>query len=392
MLRMNGHDPHQSLKSEIVARAQSRLAPVLLARLQWSKEDIGFSLHVSPNTFSSYGVQSTDFLGMMGFQRSRCQFTSGECYWRWVQEGFDLEKFAQAFGQAYGQLTEAEKRLEACGFFIDQSEGWGFFLGGHARSRRRDFGMSGDGHTGLKVQAMKQSEDANFQFRFTWLEADHSKGWITHYRPKHPPLSSELESVFAFLRLNRFAQCPEYDFEECHWRSVAFEQRGDSHFDSNVEFAHRCFDAHAGNFSLGIEQLLAANASIEQVGLKFLPFATPSARLATDIERHTSRPGPPPVKRQDAPAAFDVAISFAGTERKFAQELATMVKDSGFSVFYDDFYPEYLWGKNFTDTFDEIFRKRARYCVIFVSKEYAERMWTNHERQSAQARALQEKG
>ena len=69
-----------------------------------------------------------------------------------------------------------------------------------------------------------------------------------------------------------------------------------------------------------------------------------------------------------------------------------MVKDSGFSVFYDDFYPEYLWGKNLTDTFDEIFRKRARYCVIFVSKEYAERMWTNHERQSAQARALQEKG
>lgn len=30
--------------------------------------------------------------------------------------------------------------------------------------------------------------------------------------------------------------------------------------------------------------------------------------------------------------------------------------------------------------------------MIFVSKEYAKRVWTNHERQSAQARALNEKG
>jgi hypothetical protein len=50
-----------------------------------------------------------------------------------------------------------------------------------------------------------------------------------------------------------------------------------------------------------------------------------------------------------------------------------------------------LWGKNLVDTFDEIYRKRARYCVMFVSKEYKERMWTNHERQSAQVRALNEK-
>jgi hypothetical protein len=42
--------------------------------------------------------------------------------------------------------------------------------------------------------------------------------------------------------------------------------------------------------------------------------------------------------------------------------------------------------------FDEIYRKRSRFCVMFVSRQYAERMWTTHERRSAQARALQEKG
>ena len=61
-------------------------------------------------------------------------------------------------------------------------------------------------------------------------------------------------------------------------------------------------------------------------------------------------------------------------------------------MFYDEFFPEYLWGKNLVDTFDEIFRKRSRYCVIFISKGYKDRVWTNHERQSAQARALNEKG
>lgn len=174
---------------------------------------------------------------------------------------------------------------------------------------------------------------------------------------------------------------------------MAFQQRGDGVFDSNAEFAHQCFDAHATNFSVGIEQLLAANASIERVGLQFLPFSAPSARLAADIERHTARPARAAARNSpEAPVEFDVAISFARSDRKFAEELATILKEAGFSVFYDDFFPEYLWGKNLVDTFDEIYRKRARYCVMFISKEYVDRMWTNYERQSAQARALQEKG
>jgi hypothetical protein len=89
---------------------------------------------------------------------------------------------------------------------------------------------------------------------------------------------------------------------------------------------------------------------------------------------------------------FDVALSFAGTEREYAETLATIVRDAGFAVFYDNFYEEHLWGKDLYVFFDEIYRKKARFCVMFVSQEYRDRMWTNHERQSAQARALAEKG
>jgi hypothetical protein len=39
---------------------------------------------------------------------------------------------------------------------------------------------------------------------------------------------------------------------------------------------------------------------------------------------------------------------------------------------------------------DDIYQNEARFCVIFVSEHYAKRVWTDHERRSAQARALRE--
>jgi hypothetical protein len=125
-------------------------------------------------------------------------------------------------------------------------------------------------------------------------------------------------------------------------------------------------------------------------------------RLGIDIEHKTTRPSEQPKVASNAtlktgttpgaPESVDVAISFAGTERAYAKQLAELARNAGFSVFYDEFFPEFLWGKNLYVTFDEIFRKRARYCVIFVSKEYQNRVWTNHEIRSAQARALNGKG
>jgi hypothetical protein len=210
-----------------------------------------------------------------------------------------------------------------------------------------------------------------------------------------------LQGVVTYLGLQQFNSCPEFDFEPCFFRSVRFESRGDSAFDSNVEFAHRAFDSHAAQFSPAIQKLLSANAEIEQVGFPFLIKGNPIDRLGIDIEHKTTRPpeqpkvasnATPKTATTAAPESFDVAISFAGTERPYAKQLAELARNAGFSVFYDEFFPEFLWGKNLYVTFDEIFRKRARYCVIFVSKEYQNRVWTNHEIRSAQARALNEKG
>jgi hypothetical protein len=399
-------DPHQALKNEIVSRHSADHLEVLLARLQWGRDDIAYSAHANPSSFGSSGIQKTDFLNYLGFSASGCSFIGGgKCYTRWVDEAFDPKAFVQAFNNAYAFLVDAQQSLQNCGFALRQPEGWGYFYGNSARSSGgRDFSLSGDGHTGMKIESMKKSEDDAFLYRFTWIEAAHEKGWVTHYHPKHQPLSSELQGLFTYLGLRQFDSCPEFDFEPCFFRSVRFESRGDSRFDSNVEFAHRAFDLHATQFSPAIQKLLSANALIEQVGFPFLIQASPKDRLGADIEHKTTRPRPRQVasKASSRPAAsavtsttpesFDVAISFAGTERAYAKQLAELAQNAGLSVFYDEFFPEFLWGKNLYVTFDEIFRKRARYCVIFVSKEYQNRVWTNHEIRSAQARALNEKG
>src|SRR5690242_10858166 len=89
---------------------------------------------------------------------------------------------------------------------------------------------------------------------------------------------------------------------------------------------------------------------------------------------------------------YDVAISFAGPQRDLAEYLATKVQTAGFAVFYDGFYTAQLWGKELPVVLDDICRKQSRYCLILVSKEYTERLWANHERRSALARAIAEKG
>jgi hypothetical protein len=401
---MPRRDLHSALKSQILKKINAGHLEVVLALLQWGKDDKGYSLHVNPTSFSTAGLQSTDFLSYLGFERNdTCNFTDfRRCYSKWVDEGFSVESFATAFNAGFGHLGNAQRALEACGFELAQPEGWGFYNGKPSGiSYRGTTPVSGDGHTGINVERMKASQDERFHFQFTFIDTGRQKAFVTHYRPKHLPISSEIGGVFSYLGLQEFQSCPEFDFEPCFFKKLQFTPRGDNMRGGNVEEAHRAFEAHATQFSSGIESLLAANAAVEAVGMTFLPLTKPSDRMKTDIATKVIRPTKSTVtkpSRLDAsrpemiPDNFDVAISFAGTEREYAQSLAEQLRNAGYAVFYDDFYPEQLWGKNLTAFFDEIFRKKARFCVMFVSKEYQARKWTSHEARSAQARALEEKG
>ncbi len=87
---------------------------------------------------------------------------------------------------------------------------------------------------------------------------------------------------------------------------------------------------------------------------------------------------------------YDVAISFAGEQRKEARDIAEGLKRAGVKVFFDEYEDAELWGKNLYEHLSEVYKDRAQYCIILVSAAYAKKVWTSHERRSAQARALQE--
>lgn len=87
---------------------------------------------------------------------------------------------------------------------------------------------------------------------------------------------------------------------------------------------------------------------------------------------------------------FDIALSFAGEERDYVDRVANLLRERGVRVFYDLFEEADLWGKDLYVHLLEIYQKRARFTVMFISKAYSNKLWTNHERRAAQARAFQE--
>ena len=106
-------------------------------------------------------------------------------------------------------------------------------------------------------------------------------------------------------------------------------------------------------------------------------------------------PGPHPCRMMamtDSPAQdtyeFNVAVSFAGEDREFVEEVVAQLKQAGLRVFYDSDYVAEMWGEDLLEYLDDIYRLKARYTIVFISSSYAVKMWTRHERRSALARAL----
>lgn len=87
---------------------------------------------------------------------------------------------------------------------------------------------------------------------------------------------------------------------------------------------------------------------------------------------------------------YDVAFSFAGEDRPYVDAVAHCLQQRGVKVFYDLFEQVDLWGKNLYDHLSNVYRRQARFTVMFISSHYAQKLWTNLERQAAQARAFQE--
>jgi hypothetical protein len=87
---------------------------------------------------------------------------------------------------------------------------------------------------------------------------------------------------------------------------------------------------------------------------------------------------------------YDVALSFAGEDRAVAQEFADLLRKKNINVFYDEYRVGELWGKDLVDHLVNIYGRKARYCVMFISQYYPLKNWTEVERTSAQERAFRD--
>ena len=75
---------------------------------------------------------------------------------------------------------------------------------------------------------------------------------------------------------------------------------------------------------------------------------------------------------------FDIALSFAGEDRVYVDQVANLLRDSGVKVFYDLFEEANLWGKNLYDYLSEVYTNKAVYTIMFISQHYAQKMWCSH--------------
>src|SRR5216684_1546090 len=88
---------------------------------------------------------------------------------------------------------------------------------------------------------------------------------------------------------------------------------------------------------------------------------------------------------------WDVALSFAGAQRDYVEQVARALQARGVRCFYDADEQIDLWGKYLAEELPVIYGEQAAAVVVFVSAEYAARDWSRLERRAALNRAVRER-
>jgi hypothetical protein len=89
---------------------------------------------------------------------------------------------------------------------------------------------------------------------------------------------------------------------------------------------------------------------------------------------------------------YEVALSFAGENRRFAEAVADGLRGAGVNVFYDDYYAADLWGQDLAVKLRDVYHSSSQFCVMIISEHYITKVWPSHERQQAIERMIQQRG
>lgn len=89
---------------------------------------------------------------------------------------------------------------------------------------------------------------------------------------------------------------------------------------------------------------------------------------------------------------YELAVSYCSENNSVVGPIVNLLNEFTDKIFYDFDKRTYLVGKNLEDELPKVYGKHSRYCVIFVSKEYINKMWPILERKVALSRNELEPG
>jgi len=78
-------------------------------------------------------------------------------------------------------------------------------------------------------------------------------------------------------------------------------------------------------------------------------------------------------------SAYDFALSFAGEQRKMVEQIFEQLTEHELAVFYDKNEQERILAENVEDYLAPIYKSEADYVVVFLSKDYPKKIWTQFE-------------
>jgi hypothetical protein len=85
---------------------------------------------------------------------------------------------------------------------------------------------------------------------------------------------------------------------------------------------------------------------------------------------------------------FDFAFFFAGEDREIVRAVRDSLVEKNLKVFFDKDFEWNLLGKDLSERFKQVYGSHSKYVIIFVSKYYPIKDWTNFEFQIARKESL----
>jgi len=78
---------------------------------------------------------------------------------------------------------------------------------------------------------------------------------------------------------------------------------------------------------------------------------------------------------------YDIGFSFAGEVRNMVELINAELKNEDIVTFYDFDQQVFLLAENLEQTLGRIYRDSCRYYLVFIERNYLQKVWTNYERE-----------